>query len=145
MASTNLTKINPLASLLATDEIKDLLLRCDDPLDLKVEERRLIKKKYHDWCKINHPDKTENKIGENFFIYKEFGDAFLKFQEEKNENVWTYMCYVMVTFNNVDFENLSLGDIFSNFLIYRMLPIFFENVSDPFTFSELISEPHNLL
>ena len=95
-----LEKTNPPGFLLEEEELNEWMLLCDDPLNLKEEQKRFIKKKFLDWCKKYHPDKTDNVEEDIFYIYKEFGDTFLRFTEEKYESVWMYMCYSSVTFHN---------------------------------------------
>ena len=56
-----LPKVNPLSCIL---NVKDLLAKTDDILDLDDVTKLLIKKDYKNFCRVHHPDKTNN-IDEN--------------------------------------------------------------------------------
>lgn len=107
-----LGKVNPLGYLLDKEDITNIIIRCENPLNFDNEEKSLIKRKFVNWCRKHHPDKTDNVEGEMFYIYKEFCNAFLRFQETEYENVWMYMCYALVSFNNFDVSNVTINDLF---------------------------------
>ena len=108
--SRSIKRVNPLGSILERDVLNELLL-VDDLLDIKTEQKKSLKRKYLAWCLKNHPDKAEYVDEDSIYIYKGYGDAFLRYSDADYDRVWMYMGYSSVTFNNINLLVLNVSDI----------------------------------
>ena len=102
-------KVNPLS---CTTNVKHLLAKTDDILDLDEACKLSIKKDYKNFCRVHHPDKTtdeENSAG--LYIMKQYGEAFLRPIEDDFKVVWVFMGYAAMTFAELKLEDLNVTEI----------------------------------
>ena len=62
-----LKRINPLAFVLEKDVLNELMMS-SELLDINGEQKKSIKKKYLEWCRKVHPDKTNDVDEDSMYI-----------------------------------------------------------------------------
>ena len=108
-----LKKLNPLQVILGEEILKKYIYGVD-LLQLSTNEKLAMKKIYKQWCRTHHPDKWDHEMGTNepsLYVYREYGDAFLKCEENQYDKVWIYMGYAAITFNEIVIGNLSMNEV----------------------------------
>ena len=108
-----LKKLNPLQVILAEEILKKYIYGAD-LLQLSTNEKLAMKKIYKQWCRTHHPDKWDHEMGTNepsLYVYREYGDAFLKCEENQYDKVLIYMGYAAITFNEIVIGNLSMNEV----------------------------------
>ena len=103
-------RINPLGYVLQKEVLISLVSEYN-VLGITIEQKQSMKRQYYKWCRIHHPDKAHKDVEDSIYIYKVYGDAFLRYQEEQYDNVWLFMGYSTVTFHEIIFSELSIPQI----------------------------------
>ena len=90
-------KINPLATILDEATLDSYLLTTD-LLNATDAVKKDIKKKYYDYCRKIHPDKTGENNEDTLYVYKHFGEAILRHSEAEYDSVWMFMGFAAVKY-----------------------------------------------
>jgi hypothetical protein len=106
-----LKKLNPFQCLLTNGELKNIMSSSSNMMELTNEIKKKIKKAFYEWCRCNHPDKSEAQDEDSLFVYKVFGQAFLRFSEEQFQTTWMFMGFSAVTFHNLNIHMMQFSDV----------------------------------
>lgn len=107
---THVAYINPLGCILVNKVLESLVLEYD-VLGFQPEQKRVLKKRYFEWCRENHPDKVTDIEETSLHVLKVYGQAFQKFDQEEFDDMWTFMGFSAVTFYGVDVRHLTLPQL----------------------------------